>query len=157
MTKPKNAEEITSEEVADDTYDTDESYTEENAEMSDVLPMKPDTVSTTGIPARTRKTSTYELWAPIIEELRTTSLGQSYGYHNVPGVSGIVQGLRKHYGINAASRNVITAKMAEKGTASTDDIGKGSLWIEYPAYTDTDGNLQPDETAVKDNMEDARN
>ena len=140
------------EDVTDDNYeDADESYTDE-APMS-ALPTR-NTVSTSGIPARTRKTSTYELWAPIVEELRTTALGEAWSYENVPGVSGVVQGLTKHYGLNAASRNVITKKMVEKGLARDEDIGKGTLWIEYPTLADN-GNFVPDEDTVRLNKEKA--
>lgn len=135
----------------DDSYteDTDDNYTEDTPTVDGFNPGQPTAKLSTGIPPRVRRTSNYELWNDTIETLRTTDLGQTYGYDNVTNVGGIAQGLRKHFGVKAAIRDVISARMVGHNGVTVDDVGKGSLYVEYPAYLGEDGKTYPDEDAVQ--------
>jgi hypothetical protein len=92
--------------------------------------------SATKIPSKSgRKSNEYAEWADEIAELRA-NLGTAFSYENTANVNTVVQGVRRIYGVLAATRDY------DKENKT------GTLWLEYPSKKLDDGTLVEDTDKV---------
>lgn len=94
-------------------------------------------VSEGGIPARVgRPRNNYDAWKPEVDALYD-DLGNAFTYYDVPKCQSVANGLRRTYGVDAASSQV------DKAT------GIGTLHITLPVIVNDDDTLSVDEAAME--------